>query len=52
MRAKQVSLEDTERELHRIAEHNVKAQNENQHLKRDNERVVQDCFNLKRDLGN
>lgn len=51
LRAKQMALEETERELHRISAHNMKAQSENEHLKRDNDRVVKECFTLKRDLG-
>lgn len=40
LRAKQIAVEDTERELSRVAEHNGKITSENTALRRDNERIA------------
>lgn len=40
LRAKQIALEDTERELARVSDHNSKVSAENAALRRDNERVA------------
>lgn len=50
MRAKQMALEDTERELSRLNDHNAKVSSENAALRRDNERVTQENFDLRRDV--
>lgn len=39
LRAKQIALDDTERELARVHDHNAKIGSENAALRRDNERV-------------
>ena len=49
LRAKQIALEDTQRELARISDHNSKVSAENAALRRDNERVTQENFDLRRD---
>ena len=49
LRAKQIALEDTQRELARISDHNSKVSAENAALRRDNERVTQENFDLRSD---
>lgn len=50
LRAKQIALEDTERELARVGDHNGKISSENAALRRDNERVAQENFDLRREV--
>lgn len=40
LRAKQIALEDTQRELSRVGDHNAKIGTENAALRRDNERIA------------
>jgi hypothetical protein len=40
LRAKQIALEDTQRELSRVGDYNAKIGTENAALRRDNERIA------------
>lgn len=50
LRAKQIALDDTERELARVNDHNAKIGSENAALRRDNERVQTENHDLKREV--
>ncbi len=50
LRAKQVALEDTERELARVRDSNAKASSENAALRRDNERVAAENYDLRKEV--
>jgi hypothetical protein len=50
LRAKQVVLEDTERELARVRDSNAKVATENAALRRDNERVAAENYDLRKEV--
>lgn len=50
LRAKQVALEDTERELARVRDSNAKVATENAALRRDNERVAAENYDLRKEV--
>ena len=50
LRAKQMALEDTERELARIRAENARISGENAALTRDNERVAGENYDLRKEV--
>ena len=50
LRAKQIALDDTERELTRVNDLNSKIGAENAALRRDNERVTSENHDMKREV--
>jgi hypothetical protein len=50
LRAKQIALDDTERELMRVNDLNSKIGAENAALRRDNERVTSENHDMKREV--
>jgi len=50
LRNKQVALEDADRENNRVREQNAKLGNDNGALRRDNERVAAENYDLRKEV--
>ena len=50
LRNKQLALEDAERENHRVREQNAKLGGDNSGLRRDNERVAAENYDLRKEV--